>query len=190
MNRSVITKAPSVVNGIREVYNEQTGEVQKKLFLGADNHERGYEVSDYVRLENMQPGQSSFSDLTRGDIILYAINGSDQIVRIFVLYHTDGKAFIGAGGLTPSFGENISIHPDYPIAYGSVKNFNSDFLVADTGEKITAVSTSASTRYYTIDMNSQNQSIELASKNDVRFGDTVLLRTVRFAASDIFIIRN
>ena len=188
--QTVITKAPTIVNEIRQVYDEQENEVKTKLFLGVDNQERGFEISDNVSMENMQPGQSSFTDLTRGDIILYATNVRGQIVRIFVLYHSDGKAFISADGLTQNFGENISINPDYPIAYGTVKNFGSGFLIADTGEKITAVSTSTSTRYYIIDMGGRKGKIERVTKDDIRFGDIVLLKTMRFGASDIFILRD
>ena len=188
--QTVITKAPTIVNEIRQVYDEQENEVKTKLFLGVDNQERGFEISDNVSMENMQPGQSSFTDLTRGDIILYATNVRGQIVRIFVLYHSDRKAFISADGLTQNFGENISINPDYPIAYGTVKNFGSGFLIADTGEKITAVSTSTSTRYYIIDMGGRKGKIERVTEDDIRFGDIVLLKTMRFGASDIFILRD
>ncbi|MBP3359782.1 MAG: S-layer homology domain-containing protein [Clostridia bacterium] len=184
----VINKSAAVVNDIKEVYDDEESEVKTKVYLGADGEEAGYDVSEQVRLENMQPGQEDFRALKRGDIILYATNGQGSLVRIFVLYHSDGKLFLGGDGLTKEYCENVSINPDYPILYGEIKNFGSGFLVAETAGKTVAASVSANTKYYII--NTKDKEIERPAAADIRFGDKVIIKTMRFNATEVFIIRD
>ena len=191
-NQTVINKSAVMINRVGEAYDLSEDEYAPEIQIIDSKGVTSYKPAKTLKVEDDPDGNSDYSNLDRGDIVLIGLNGKGEIARISVIYKVKKSSFLAGDGAktfhTASFGENLTTNIDYPIVYGSVNNYSSGLLFVNAGETERMFSIQ-SAKFYLYESGGKGGSVIPANAGELRFNDVVVVKSMRFFATEVFILR-
>ena len=191
-NQAVINKSAMMVNKVREIYDLSEDEIVTEIQLMNSQGITSYRPGKALKVEDDPDGNSDYNNLERGDIVLVGFNSNGEIARISVVYKANKSSFLAGDGIrtfhTTSFGENLTTNIDYPIVYGCVNNYNSGLLYVNAGETERMFSIQ-SAKFYLYEDGGKGGIITQTDAGELRFNDVVVVKSMRFFATEVFILR-
>lgn len=191
-NQVVINKSAMMVNQIGEIYDSNKDEVVTEIQLMNSAGITSYRPSKALKVEDDPDGNTDYNNLERGDIVLVGFNSRGEIARISLIYKVNKSSFLAGDGTktfhTATFGENLTTNIDYPIVYGSVNNYNSGLLYVNAGETERMFSIQ-SAKFYLYENGRKGGQITQTDAGELQFNDVVVVKSMRFFATEVFILR-
>ena len=191
-NQVVINKSAMMVNQIGEIYDSNKDEVVTEIQLMNSAGITSYRQSTALKVEDDPDGNTDYNNLERGDIVLVGFNSRGEIARISLIYKVNKLSFLAGDGTktfhTTTFGENLTTNIDYPVVYGSVNNYNSGLLYVNAGETERMFSTQ-SAKFYLYEKGRKGGRITQTDAGELQFNDLVVVKSMRFFATEVFIFR-